>query len=133
MTPELTALLANAGILLLLLVIQGGLVPATHGLKWGLGPRDEPRDPSVLQGRLNRIVANHIEGMAMFAPLILIAHAAGLASPLTALGAIVFVAGRAAFAIIYMAGVPVLRSAAWGTAMIGLFMVAYDVVRLGVL
>lgn len=131
MTTELAALLANAGILLVLLFIQGGLVPVTHGFKWGLGPRDQPRDPSILQGRLHRIVANHIEGMAMFAPLILIAHLAGISTALTATGAIIFVVGRTAFAAIYMAGVPVLRSLVWGGAMVGLFMVAFDVVRFG--
>jgi uncharacterized MAPEG superfamily protein len=126
---ELQSLFAVAGILLILVFVQGGLVPATHGLKWGLGPRDEPRDPSVLQGRLGRIVANHLEGMAIFIPLVLIVELAGLSSGLTAAGAVIYAAGRAAFAVIYFLGVPVVRSAAWGVALIGLLMIGFEVAK----
>jgi|GEM_PF-5836476 len=56
--------------------IQGGLIPATQGLKWGLDPRNEPREKSALQGRITRIIVNHIESMLMVAPLILIFYAA---------------------------------------------------------
>ena len=124
MSVELQSLFAVVFILFILLFVQGGLVPATHGFKWGLGPRDEPRAPSVLQGRMSRIVANHLEGMAMFAPLVLIVELAALSSPLTAAGAVTFAAARAAFAVIYVLGVPVLRSIAWGVALIGLGMMA---------
>ena len=127
MTIELQALFAAAVITLLLVFLQGGLQPAVHGFKWGLGPRDEPRDPTILQGRLSRILANHLEGMAMFVPLILIAQLGGISTPLTQLGAIVFVAGRAAFAVIYMLGIPVARSAAWGVALAGLLMIGFAV------
>ncbi len=131
MSIELQSLFGVTAILLALLCVQGGLVPAIHGFKWGLGPRDKPRDPSVLQGRLNRIVANHLEGMAMFVPLILIAQLEGLSSPLTQWGSVIFVAGRAAFAIIYLLGVPVLRSASWGVALVGLMMIGFELVKSG--
>lgn len=127
MSIELQSLFAVAVITLFLLFMQGYLVPATHGFKWGLGPRDEPRDPSVLQGRMSRVVANHLEGMAMFVPLILIVELAGLSSPLTAAGAVLFAAARALFALIYLAGVPVLRSVVWGAALIGIFMIGFAI------
>ena len=132
MTIELQALLAVTAILFVLLVIQGALVPVTHGFGWGLGPRDEPRSPSVMQGRASRIVANHLEGMALFVPLVVVAAAAGVSTPLTQTGALVFAAARAAFAVIYFFGVPVLRSAAWGVSVLGLAMIAFDLVRAGV-
>lgn len=128
MTIELQALLGVTAMLLIILFIQGGLVPATHGFKWGLGPRDEPRDPSILQGRMSRIVANHLEGMAMFVPLILIAHLAGVSTGLTQAGALIYAGARAAFAIFYFAGIPVLRSAAWGASIIGLLMIGFALV-----
>jgi len=131
MSIELQSLLGLVGILLILVTIQGMLVPVVHGLKWGLGPRDKPKEPSVLQGRLKRIVANHMEGMAMFVPLILVAHLTAISTPLTVLGAGVFLAGRAAFAVVYFLGIPVLRSAVWGVSMAGLFMVAYELVKTG--
>ncbi len=131
MSVEFQALFGVAAMLLVLLFIQGGLAPAIHGFKWGLGPRDEPRDPSVLQGRMKRIVANHLEGMAIFVPLILIAHLSGVSTPLTVAGAVLFLTARAAFAIIYMIGVPVLRSAAWGAGFVGLAMIGFELVRAG--
>ncbi|MEO1253104.1 MAG: MAPEG family protein [Pseudomonadota bacterium] len=127
MSTELIALFIVSATLLALVSFQGGLVPATHGFRWGLGPRDEPRAPSVLQGRLNRIIANHLEGMAMFVPLILIIELGALSSALTGAGAMIFAAGRIAFAVIYLFGVPVWRSAMWGVAMIGLLMMGFEI------
>ncbi len=131
MTIELQALFGVTAMTLVLVFIQGGLAPAINGFKWGLGPRDEPRDPTILQGRVNRIVANHLEGMAMFVPLILLTHLAGISTPLTEIGAVTFVAGRAAFAVIYMLGIPVARSAAWAVALTGLLMIGFELVRVG--
>jgi uncharacterized MAPEG superfamily protein len=131
MTIESQLLLGAAFILFALLSIQGTLAPLTHGLRWGLGPRDEARTPSVLQGRMNRIVANHLEGLAMFAPLILVAHLAGVSTPLTQSGAALFVVSRALFAVVYAFGIPVLRSLVWGASVAGLIMIAAEVVRAG--
>lgn len=128
MAFELQMLLASVAILMILLIVQGGLVPATHGFKWGLGPRDEPRAPSVLQGRMNRIVANHMESMALFTPLALIACLLEISTPETRLGAALYIGARAAFAVIYFAGVPVLRSVAWGVSVLGLFTIAFELV-----
>lgn len=131
MTIELQSLLGAAFILFALLSVQGTLAPATHGLRWGLGPRDEARTPSVLQGRMNRIVANHMEGMAMFAPLVIVAHLSGVSTPLTQSGAALFVVSRALFAIVYAFGIPVLRSLVWGASVAGLVMIAVETARVG--
>lgn len=131
MTIELQSLLGTAFILFALLAVQGTLAPLTHGLRWGLGPRDEARAPSVLQGRMNRIIANHLEGMAMFAPLVLVAHLAGISTPMTQWGAALFVVSRALFAVVYAFGVPVLRSAIWGGSVAGLIMIAAEIARAG--
>lgn len=131
MTIELQSLLGAAFILFALLSVQGTLAPLTHGFRWGLGPRDEARTPSVLQGRMNRIIANHMEGMAMFAPLVLVAHLAGVSTPMTQLGAELFVIARAAFAVVYAFGIPVLRSLVWGAGVAGLIMIAVEIARFG--
>ncbi|MEM8987807.1 MAG: MAPEG family protein [Pseudomonadota bacterium] len=128
MTPELEALFAATAILLIVLAVQGALTPVKQGLKWGLGPRDEPRDLSVLQGRAARVVANHMEAMALFTPLALIVHLGDLSSGLTAAGAWIFVAARALFALVYLMGVPVVRSLVWGVGVAGLLMVATPIV-----
>ena len=127
MSVELQSTFVVGATLLVLLSMQGGLIPVTHGLKWGLGPRDEPRAPTALQGRFSRIIANHIEGMAMFIPLVMIIEFAGLSTGLTAAGAVTFAAARIAFALVYTLGIPVVRTLVWGVGMAGILMMAYPV------
>lgn len=132
MTIELQSLLGAIVILFALLAVQGTLAPLTHGLRWGLGSRDEARTPTVLQGRMTRIIANHLEGMAMFTPLVFIAHLTGVSTPMTQLGAELFVVARAAFAVVYACGIPVWRSLIWGVSVAGLFMIAAGIAQAGV-
>ncbi len=129
MTFELVTLVWAVGVLLILLMFQGALVPIVHGLGWGLGSRDAPRDLSVMQGRAARTVANHMESLAMFAPIVIVANLSGVSSSLTVWGAGLFAVARLAFAIFYLAGVPYLRSAAWGLSIIGLLMIAAEVIQ----
>ncbi|MEO1015492.1 MAG: MAPEG family protein [Pseudomonadota bacterium] len=123
MTFELYALLAAGGLLFALLLIQGALTPLAHGFKYGLGPRDEAKPRSAFAGRVDRTVVNHMEGLALFVPLIVVAALAGVSSQLTVWGAAAFVGARAAFALFYIAGVPVFRSIAWGVSVVGLIMI----------
>lgn len=123
MTFELWTVIGAVILLFLLLNYQGYLVPKTHSLKWGLGSRDEPKPLSVLQGRAARTIANHMESMALFVPLILIAHLIGVSTTLTHWGAGLYLGGRVLFAIFYMGGISVLRSAAWGVSIFGIILV----------
>ncbi|MEM7505627.1 MAG: MAPEG family protein [Pseudomonadota bacterium] len=128
MTIELQALVWACVTLIVLLGVQGALVPINQGFAWGLGSRDEPRDMTAFQGRMRRIVANHIEGLVVFAGLVLAAHLAGISSSTTQIGAILFVLARVLFAVTYMAGVPVVRSVIWGVGTFGILMIAVDVI-----
>lgn len=127
MSIELQALFGTTVLMFLIVSLQGTLAPATHGFKWGLGPRDEPRTPSVLQGRVNRIAANHMESMLMFAPLVIIAHFYGVSTGLTQLGAGLYFIGRLMFLVVYLLGAPVLRSVVWGVGMTGTILVGVAV------
>lgn len=129
MTIELTMLAAVAILTFALIGFQGALVPINQGFGWGLGARDEPRDISALQGRAARTIANQIEGIAVFAPLVLIAHLAGVSTILTIWGAAIYFGARLSFAVLYLAGVPVLRSAAWGVGVVGLGLIGFEILR----
>lgn len=128
MAFELQMVVATSVILLVLLVIQGTLVPLNQGFAWGLGSRDAPKDKTALQNRFTRTVANHIEGMLLFVPLALVVVLAELSSGLTVLGAGLYIAGRLAFAPLYLMGVPYLRSLAWGVALTGILLIGYETV-----
>ncbi len=126
---ELQTVVWTTLILFGLLVFQGALVPAKQGLAWGLGNRDEKRDIPAIQSRTARTVANHIEGMMLFVPLAFVVQFADLSSTLTVLGASLYLAGRLAFAPLYLIGVPYMRSLAWGISVLGILLIGYAVVR----
>lgn len=129
MSFELQSVVYVVVLLFALLVFQGGLVPVTQGFKWGLGSRDEPQTPSAMQGRAARTVANQLEGMALYVPLILVAHLAGVSTQLTVSGAGLFLGGRIAFALCYLLGVPVLRSVAWAASIVGIVLILIELVK----
>lgn len=128
MTFELQMVVWTTVILLALLLYQGALVPINQGFGWGLGNRDDKKDFPALQLRTGRTVANHIEGMLLFVPLILVAHMAEVSSVLTVWGSGIYLAGRVGFAVFYLVGVPVARSAAWGVSLIGILMISYELI-----
>lgn len=129
MTFELSMLAMAAILTFLVYGSQGLLTPLRQGFGYGLGARDEALDNTVLQARAKRTVANQLEAMAVFTPLVLVAHHAGLSSALTHWGAGLFVAGRVAYWPLYWAGVPVLRTLAWAVGVTGMLLIAFEVVR----
>ena len=68
------------------------------------------------------------QGSLFAAALVLVAHAAGVSNAMTVLGAQLFLWARAAFAVIYIIGIPYLRTAAWTVAVVGLVLIFLQVV-----
>ena len=125
MTFELQILVWAVLVLFATLMVQGLLTPLNQGFVWGLGSRDEARDMSVLQGRMNRAVGNSIEALVMFAPLAIAAAIAGVSNGTTQLGAMLFLGSRVAFPVCYALGVPYLRTLIWMPGTIGIAMIAF--------
>ena len=63
--------------------------------------------------RLANAHRNAIENLAVFAPLAITVHVLGVSDALTASASLLFLAARLAHAVIYAAGVPVLRTIAF--------------------
>ena len=61
----------------------------------------------------------------LFAALVLIAAVAGKANATTAIGATLFFWARLAYAVIYLIGIPWLRTLAWFVGVIGMAMIAW--------
>jgi uncharacterized MAPEG superfamily protein len=123
MSVELTMLAYSAALLLVLVLIQ-----ATAGIRSvGLVPLANSRDglPSAqgFHARALRCVDNHREGLAIFAPLVLVAALTHVSNGTTVLGAQLFFYSRVAHAVLYLAGAPMIRPLAWAVGLVGTIMI----------
>ena len=87
------------------------------------GNREDLPELTGWAGRARRAHLNMLESLAIFAIVVLVAHVTGRANATTALGASLFFWGRLAFALIYVAGVPWLRTAVWLVSIAGMVLV----------
>ncbi|MGD9828301.1 MAG: MAPEG family protein [Hyphomicrobiaceae bacterium] len=129
MKTELWMLIGTVGVLFGLLLVQSLANMATFGIGPSAGNREDiPVAHPGIAGRAERAVRNTIEGMALFAPLVLTAAVAGISNANTVLGAQIFFAARLVYAIVYVVGVPWLRSVVWGVGILGLGLLLMGIV-----
>ncbi len=79
-------------------------------------------------GRARRAHLNMLENLVLFAALVLVAHTAGKSNAMTVLGAQLFFWGRLAYAIIYVAGIPWLRTGVWLVSVVGMALIFLQLV-----
>jgi uncharacterized MAPEG superfamily protein len=125
MTIELTMLVYSVVLLVIVIAIQATAGILAQGLPAMAGSRDNLGEPSPFQSRSKRVAENHKEGLLLFAPLVLVASAAGISTELTVLGAQLFFYSRIAHALIYLAGWPWIRPLAWFVGLVGTLMILF--------
>ena len=86
------------------------------------GPRDNPRPFTVMGGRASRALANMQEALPVFLALALMNMIVGTAAATALTGGWVFLIARVIYVPLYFAGIPVLRTLAWGAGWVGLVM-----------
>jgi len=125
---ELYYLVASAALTFVLVLIAVSGATLQVGLPT-LAANREPQ-PEIVgwAGRARRAHFNMLESLVLFAVLVLVAHAAGISNGATRLGAALFFWGRVAHAVIYMAGIPWLRTAAWTVSVVGLLLLFVQLV-----
>ena len=123
MTPELTYLVWTGALTFVLVVIAVAGATLEVGLPKLAGNRDGLPEMAGWAGRAARAHRNMLESLVLFAVLVLVAHIAGVRNEMTLLGAQLFFWGRVAHAAIYIAGIPWLRTAAWGVSIAGLALI----------
>ncbi|MFT3726756.1 MAG: MAPEG family protein [Terricaulis sp.] len=131
MTVELTMLAYATALLVVLVLFQATVGVQSKGLVPLANNRDDVGAATGFHARMLRVVDNHREGLTMFAPVILVAAVANLDNSYTAVGAQLFFWGRLVHAILYVAGVPMVRPLAWAVGLVGTVMVL--LVDLGIL
>jgi uncharacterized MAPEG superfamily protein len=123
MTPELMYLVWSAVLTLVLVVIAVGGATLQVGLPVLAANREGLLETTGWAGRAARAHRNMLESLILFAVLVLVAHTIGIRNPMTLLGAQLFFWGRVAHAIIYIAGLPWLRTIAWIVSVVGLILI----------
>lgn len=105
----------------MLIAVQGATMQV--GLPKLAGNREDVPALTGWAGRAQRAHRNMLENIVLFAALVLVAQAAGKFDGTTALGAHLFFWGRLAYAAIYLAGIPWLRTGAWAVSVVGIVLI----------
>ena len=98
------------------------------GLPTLAGNREGLPEFTGFAGRARRAHLNMIENMVLFTALVLVAAVAGKANAMTAMGALVFFWARLVYAVIYLLGLPWLRTVAWAVSVVGMVMIALQLI-----
>lgn len=135
MTVELSAIAYSGILLLVLIIISAASNVSAMGQSWGVGNREEQPSGEGFKGRAKRAYMNLLEQLLVFSAIAIPAHLAGIHSSTTVLAAQLFLAGRLAHAIVYLAGWTFIsiRTIVWAVALVGTIMMAYAVVTSGTL
>jgi uncharacterized MAPEG superfamily protein len=103
---------------------------ASHQV-WGLsalaGNREGMGEAPGICGRAKRAHLNMIENMVLFSALVLIAAVSGKANAMTAMGALIFFWARLVYAVVYLLGIPWLRTLCWAVSVVGMVMIAIQI------
>ncbi len=129
MTVELTYLLFAA----VLCFLQAGIATlgtiGNRGLERAAGNREDfVGDLPGWAGRAHRAHRNMLESLILFAIVVVIAHLAERNNDMTALGAQLFLWARLAYLVVYIIGVPWVRTGVWAVSIVGLVMIALQLV-----
>ncbi len=126
MAMELKMLTLASLLTVVLALVGAAALILQRGLQYGFGNRDQSEPLSPWGERALRAHRNMLENLPPFAALVLVAQVAGVANEATAWGAVLFFWGRVAHAVIYIAGVPYLRTAAFVVSLSGMFRIARE-------
>ena len=129
MKPELMWLLWAVALTVVQMLIAVSGATLQVGLPRLAGNRDGLADCTGWVGRAQRAHRNMLESLILFAILVLVAHVAGIRNAMTLLGAQLFFWGRVGHAVLYIAGIPWARTAAWLVSVIGLLLIFLQLVR----
>jgi uncharacterized MAPEG superfamily protein len=123
MSIDLKLLIWSAALTLVQMLIAVIGAQMQVGLPPLVGNRENLPAIEGWAGRAQRAHRNMLESVVIFAIFVLVANATGKANATTALGAELFFWFRLAYAVIYLAGIPWLRTAAWGVSVVGLVLI----------
>lgn len=129
--PLITALVLFGLLTLIMLGIEIFFTYATQGFGYGFSANRGPVERSPLALRIQRAYQNQIESAAYGVPVLVAAAVAGLQGTGPEMAAFIFVAGRAAFAVLYYSGVTFIRVPAFLMGTLSTLYIAYALLTSG--
>ena len=120
---ELTMLMWASILYVVQVLVAALAADIQNGLAWGLGNREDIPAAKGWGGRAQRAYVNMSESLLPFACLVLIAYSLGRTGELSILGAEVFLVSRLAHAVLYIAGIKILRSLAYFGGLAGMVLI----------
>jgi uncharacterized MAPEG superfamily protein len=128
MSPDLKFLVWATALTALQMVVAAMAATQQVGLPTLASNREDMQALTGIAGRAQRAHRNMLESLVLFAALVLVAQAAGKANATTALGAEIFFWARLVYAIVYLVGIPWLRTGVWAVAVAGLVVIFLQLV-----
>jgi len=128
MKPELMWLLWAVALTVVQMLVAVSGATLQVGLPMLASNRDKMPALTGWTWRADRAHRNMLENLVLFAALVLVAVVANKTNAATLTGAQIFVWGRVAYALIYLAGIPWLRTLSWVVSMVGLVMIFLQLV-----
>jgi uncharacterized MAPEG superfamily protein len=126
--PELMWLLWAVALAVVQMLVAVSGATLQVGLPRLAGNRDGMPPLAGWAGRAQRAHWNMLESLVLFAALVLISVVANKTNSATVLGAQIFFWARLAYAPVYIAGIPWLRTLLWLASMIGLVIIFFQLV-----
>ena len=123
MTAELSLLAWSAVLTFVQAMIPATILLMSRGMPLAVGNREDWPAGEGLCGRAQRAHRNMLENLPIFAALILVAHVGGASNDMTLLGAQLFFWARLVYAVVYIAGVPWVRTLVWFASVVGMVMI----------
>ena len=123
MSTEFAMLLWSVVLTFVQMVIAASATTWQLGASNNVGNRESVPEPTGWAGRARRAHLNMLENMVLFIPLIVIADIAGRDNRMTEIGAELFFWSRLAYAVVYIIGVPRLRTAIWSASAVAMVLI----------
>lgn len=128
MTIELWMLFLSVGLGVVHIGAQSMVLKQQVGNAWTVGARDTAvQPPAPVAGRLDRALRNFTESFPLFLSVVWLAHTLHEFDDFTAVGAVMYFAGRLLYLPAYASGLPWVRTILWQIATLGLVLVGVGV------
>lgn len=128
MKPETTVFLLTLALGVVHLGIPAAINMLKMGIGWAAGPRDDqPTEQSPQALRAQRANNNFRETLPWALSLLILIQVVGKTNDTSALGAWIYLGSRVAYLPLYILGIPHLRTAAWTGSLVGLAIIALQI------